>query len=204
MATASLAVPKSVMNTIVGRGARAVCACGFCCAPHPAAHAASTTITQISKIVARRFAVNFTNPPTQMRNKFALDSPPERRRNRSLNCDPNHRRSLSSESTRRTDRPGFLRRDIVQAVRRARVQIGCTGDFLRLARGHRALPAIADSPLLVRGASAQWILEAAPRLALITGLLLSWPPVTACIIVFRRELFSTARPAVWRIVPAAR
>ena len=39
----------------------------------------------------------------------------------------------------------------------------------------------------------------ASGLALITGLLLSWPPVTACIIVFRRELFSTARPAVWRI-----
>jgi len=37
------------------------------------------------------------------------------------------------------------------------------------------------------------------RMGLIVGLLLSWPPVTACIIVFRRELFSTARPAVWRI-----
>lgn len=38
------------------------------------------------------------------------------------------------------------------------------------------------------------------KLGLIAGLLLSWPPVTACIIVFRRELFSTARPEIGRIV----
>lgn len=38
------------------------------------------------------------------------------------------------------------------------------------------------------------------KLGLTAGLLLSWPPVTACIIVFRRELFSTAQPALWRIV----
>ncbi|HWF40384.1 MAG TPA: isoprenylcysteine carboxylmethyltransferase family protein [Candidatus Acidoferrales bacterium] len=38
------------------------------------------------------------------------------------------------------------------------------------------------------------------KLGLIAGLLLSWPPVTACIIVFRHELFAASRPAVWRIV----
>lgn len=39
------------------------------------------------------------------------------------------------------------------------------------------------------------------KMGLITGLLLSWPPVTACIIVFRHELFSTATPTAWRLVP---
>jgi len=39
-----------------------------------------------------------------------------------------------------------------------------------------------------------------PKASYVWGLLLSWPPVTVCIIVFRRELFGSARPPVWRIV----
>ncbi len=39
-----------------------------------------------------------------------------------------------------------------------------------------------------------------PKASYVLGLLLSWPPVTVCIIVFRRELFGSARPPVWRIV----
>lgn len=38
------------------------------------------------------------------------------------------------------------------------------------------------------------------KAGLVTGLLLSWPPVTACIVVFRRELFSTTWPGVARVV----
>ncbi len=34
----------------------------------------------------------------------------------------------------------------------------------------------------------------------IVALLLSWPPVTVCIVVFRRELFRPDWPPVWRII----
>jgi protein-S-isoprenylcysteine O-methyltransferase Ste14 len=39
-----------------------------------------------------------------------------------------------------------------------------------------------------------------PKASYIVGLLLSWPPVTACILVFRRELFRADWPPAWRIV----
>jgi protein-S-isoprenylcysteine O-methyltransferase Ste14 len=39
-----------------------------------------------------------------------------------------------------------------------------------------------------------------PRVSYFVALLLSWPPVTACIVIFRRELFRPDRPAAWKIV----
>jgi protein-S-isoprenylcysteine O-methyltransferase Ste14 len=39
-----------------------------------------------------------------------------------------------------------------------------------------------------------------PRASYVVGLLLSWPPVTVCIIAFRHELFGSGWPPVWRIV----
>jgi protein-S-isoprenylcysteine O-methyltransferase Ste14 len=39
-----------------------------------------------------------------------------------------------------------------------------------------------------------------PTAGYITGVLLSWGPVTACMIVFRRELFRRDWPPVWNIV----
>jgi protein-S-isoprenylcysteine O-methyltransferase Ste14 len=39
-----------------------------------------------------------------------------------------------------------------------------------------------------------------PRLSYFVALLLSWPPVTACIVIFRRELFRPDWPAAWKIV----
>ncbi len=39
-----------------------------------------------------------------------------------------------------------------------------------------------------------------PTAGYITGVLLSWGPVTACMIVFRRELFRRDWPPVWSIV----
>jgi protein-S-isoprenylcysteine O-methyltransferase Ste14 len=39
-----------------------------------------------------------------------------------------------------------------------------------------------------------------PKMSYLTGLALSWPPVTACIIVFRRELFRGDWPPLWRVV----
>ena len=38
------------------------------------------------------------------------------------------------------------------------------------------------------------------KMAFAVGLLLSWLPVTVCIVVFRSELFATAQPPTWRIV----
>jgi protein-S-isoprenylcysteine O-methyltransferase Ste14 len=38
------------------------------------------------------------------------------------------------------------------------------------------------------------------QMAFVVGLLLSWPPVTVCIVAFRGELFTTSSPALWRIV----
>lgn len=38
-----------------------------------------------------------------------------------------------------------------------------------------------------------------PQASYITGLLLSWPPVTACLVIFRRELFRADWPPEWRI-----
>lgn len=39
-----------------------------------------------------------------------------------------------------------------------------------------------------------------PKASYVTGLLLSWPAVTACLVVFRRELFRPDWPAAWRDV----
>jgi len=39
-----------------------------------------------------------------------------------------------------------------------------------------------------------------PGASYIVALLVSWPPVCACVVVFRRELFSPEQPPVWRIV----
>jgi protein-S-isoprenylcysteine O-methyltransferase Ste14 len=39
-----------------------------------------------------------------------------------------------------------------------------------------------------------------PKASLIVALLLSWPPVTVCIVIFRRELFRSDWPPVWRII----
>lgn len=37
------------------------------------------------------------------------------------------------------------------------------------------------------------------KMAFAVGLLLSWLPVTICIVAFRRELFSSAQPPAWRL-----
>ena len=39
-----------------------------------------------------------------------------------------------------------------------------------------------------------------PAASFTTGLLLSWPPVTACMVAFRRQLFCPDGPAAWRVV----
>jgi protein-S-isoprenylcysteine O-methyltransferase Ste14 len=42
--------------------------------------------------------------------------------------------------------------------------------------------------------------RARPAAAFATGLLISWPPVTACLILYRREIFGARRPAMAAIV----
>jgi protein-S-isoprenylcysteine O-methyltransferase Ste14 len=39
-----------------------------------------------------------------------------------------------------------------------------------------------------------------PKASYVTGLLVSWPPATACLVAFRRELFRPDWPAAWRAV----
>lgn len=39
-----------------------------------------------------------------------------------------------------------------------------------------------------------------PKASYVAGLVVSWPPVTVCLVVFRRELFRADWPPVWKVV----
>jgi protein-S-isoprenylcysteine O-methyltransferase Ste14 len=169
------------MNTIAGcaaRGAAAVCACELCCDPQPTTPLTTNNNAKPAIALAGRLIISIIDPSRAWKALGTTDCRRNRTKSEMLNSN---RPALVRASRFSYDSQVTLLNWLAAAVLFLQLPIPLYWFLLhpmvRFWRGRSQL-----APKMT------------PKLTLTLALLLSWTPVCALIVVFRRQLFRPARP----------